>query len=73
MIMPGEDAKMNLKLLKPMVMEHGQRFTVRDGSITLGTGVVTKLLPRLTEGDRVLVMEGKKGREKKAAESEIKK
>lgn len=45
MIMPGEDAKVILDLLKPMFMEQGQRFTIRDGFTTLGTGVVTKVLP----------------------------
>lgn len=67
MIMPGEDAKLNLKLMRPMVLEHGQRFTLRDGNITLGTGVVTKVLPLLTETDRLALTEGKKARDKKAA------
>ena len=48
-----------------MVMEQGQRFTIRDGAITLGTGVVTKILPQLSEHDRLELTEGKKGREKK--------
>lgn len=47
-----------------MVAEQGQRFTLRDGSVTLGTGVVTKINPRLSEADRLLLTEGKKGREK---------
>jgi elongation factor Tu len=38
MAMPGEDATMNLKLLKPMVMDEGQHFTIRDASGTIGTG-----------------------------------
>lgn len=48
-----------------MVLENSQRFTLRDGSITLGTGVITKMLPPLTEIDRIELTEGKKGREKK--------
>lgn len=67
MIMPGEDAKLNLKLMRPMVLEHGQRFTLRDGNITLGTGVVTKVLPLLSEHDRLALTEGKKARDKKAS------
>ena len=43
-----------------MVGEKGQRFTLRDGSITLGTGVITKILPNLTEKEREMVVEGKK-------------
>jgi elongation factor Tu len=51
-----------------MVLEQGQRFTLRDGSITLGTGVVTKVLQGLNEHERMELTEGKKGREKKAKE-----
>ena len=38
MAMPGEDATMNLKLVKPMVLQEGQSFTVRDSAGTIGTG-----------------------------------
>lgn len=51
-----------------MVLEQGQRFTLRDGNLTLGTGVVTKVLPTLNENERMSLTEGKKAREKKAAE-----
>ncbi|CAM1301347.1 TUFM (predicted), partial [Pycnogonum litorale] len=49
MIMPGEDATINLKLFKPMVIEVGQRFTLRDGSVTVATGVITKVLDNLIQ------------------------
>lgn len=65
MVMPGEDAKLVLKLLRPMVLEQGQRFTLRDGHITLGTGVVTKILKPLSENERLALTEGKKARESK--------
>nr|WIM01384.1 elongation factor Tu [Limnephilus flavicornis] len=64
MVMPGEDSKLILKLVKPMVLEAGQRFTLRNGVITLGTGVVTKILPRLDENARSTLLQGKKAREK---------
>lgn len=48
-----------------MVLEKGQRFTLRDGSITLGTGVVTEIMTPLTETERSELTEGKKAREKK--------
>lgn len=51
--------------MKPMFMEQGQRFTLRDGTLTLGTGVITKLHQRLSESERAAISEGKKGREKK--------
>lgn len=50
-----------------MVLEQGQRFTIRDGKITLGTGVVTKVLPLLSEAERTQLLEGKKAREKRTA------
>lgn len=55
--------------MKPMVLEKGQRFTLRDGSITLGTGVVTNIMPQLTEDERLSLTEGKRAREKKLAKA----
>uniref|UniRef100_A0A8C9TY79 Elongation factor Tu n=1 Tax=Scleropages formosus TaxID=113540 RepID=A0A8C9TY79_SCLFO len=52
MIMPGEDASLILTLRQPMVLEKGQRFTLRDGNRTIGTGLVTEILP-ITEEDQV--------------------
>ena len=43
MALPGEDATMDIKLLKPMVLEEGQSFTVRDSSGTIGTGDIIVL------------------------------
>ncbi|XP_033627822.1 elongation factor Tu, mitochondrial-like [Asterias rubens] len=45
MVMPGEDVSLSLALQKNMVLELGQRFTLRDGRITLGTGIITEILP----------------------------
>lgn len=56
-----------LKMFRPMVLEKGQRFTLRDGAHTLGTGVVTNVLPHLTETDKQQLNEGKKAREKRLA------
>ncbi|KAG6448391.1 elongation factor Tu, mitochondrial [Manduca sexta] len=67
MIMPGEDATLHLRLLKPMVCMTGQRFTLRLGDITLGTGVITKINNNLSEEERLKLLEGKKAREKAAA------
>ncbi|ODN02377.1 Elongation factor Tu, mitochondrial [Orchesella cincta] len=66
MVMPGEDAKLLMKLYKPMVLEKGQRFTLRDGMVTLGTGVITGISKNLNEQDKILLSEGKKGVEKRA-------
>lgn len=68
MVMPGEDSKLILKMMRPMVLDQGQRFTLRDGAVTLGTGVVTKTLKLMSEAERLTLTEGKKAREKKKAE-----
>jgi len=44
MVMPGEDTSLTLTLRQPMVLEKGQRFTLRDGNRTIGTGLVTDIL-----------------------------
>ena len=54
-----------MRLFKPMVLEKGQRFTLREGSVTIGTGVFTNINKDLSEEDRTGMMEGKKYREKK--------
>ena len=56
--------------MRPMVLEQGQRFTLRDGSQTLGTGVITKTLPLLTEMERLQLVEGKKAREKRETQAQ---
>lgn len=43
-----------------MVCEKGQRFTLRDGAKTLATGVITNILPSLSEEERQKILEGKK-------------
>lgn len=50
-----------------MVLEQGQRFTLRVAGVTIGTGVVTEIKKRLTENERRGLLEGKKAREKKNA------
>jgi len=49
MVMPGEDAKLELMLIKKMVLPSGSRFTLRNQGVTVGTGVVTEILPDATE------------------------
>lgn len=65
LIMPGEDFTAVLKLIRPMVCEKGQRFTIRDGTTTIGTGVITNLLKGLDESERQELIDGRK--KKKAA------
>lgn len=74
LIMPGEDALVSLWLPKGMVVEKGQRFTIREGPCTVGTGVVTNILPNLTPEQKESIMMSKKTLEKQALKKkEIKK
>lgn len=59
--------RIELKLIRPMVLEPGQRFTLRVAGVTVGTGVVTEIKKRLTDDERRGILEGKKAREKKSA------
>lgn len=52
-----------------MVLEKGQRFTLRDGTVTLGTGVITNTMKSLTDNERHELLEGRKKREKKAQQN----
>jgi elongation factor Tu len=45
MCMPGDNVQMSIDLEgKPIAMEEGLRFAVREGGRTVGSGVVTKIL-----------------------------
>ncbi len=44
MVMPGDNTKMQIKLIQPVAMEEGLRFAIREGSRTVGAGVFTKIL-----------------------------
>ena len=44
MVMPGDNAKMKVKLMKPVAIEEGQRFAIREGGSTVGAGVITKVI-----------------------------
>ena len=44
MVMPGDNAKMRVKLIVPVAMEEGLRFAIREGGKTVGAGVVTKII-----------------------------
>ncbi len=44
MCMPGDNIEMIVELGKPIAMEQGLRFAVREGGRTVGSGVVVKVL-----------------------------
>ncbi len=43
MVMPGDNAKMKVKLIQPVALEEGLRFAIREGGHTVGAGVITKV------------------------------
>ena len=44
MVMPGDSAKMKVKLIQPVAMEAGLRFAIREGGSTVGAGVILKII-----------------------------
>ena len=44
MVMPGDNAKMKVKLIQAVAMEEGSRFAIREGGQTVGAGVITKVI-----------------------------
>ena len=44
MIMPGDNANVTVKLIKPVAMQEGQRFAIREGGLTVGAGAITKII-----------------------------
>ena len=44
MIMPGDNANVSVKLIKPVAMQEGQRFAIREGGLTVGAGAITKII-----------------------------
>jgi len=51
-IMPGENGEVEVWFHKQMFIEPQQRFTIRQGSTTVGTGVFTELLTPQTEAEK---------------------
>jgi elongation factor Tu len=44
MVMPGDNTTMVVELISPVALEKGSRFAIREGGLTVGTGVITKVL-----------------------------
>ena len=44
MVMPGDNIKIDVKLITPIAMEEGLRFAIREGGRTVGSGVVSKIV-----------------------------
>jgi len=44
MCMPGDNVRLSVELHKPIAMDDGVRFAIREGGRTVGSGVVTKVI-----------------------------
>jgi elongation factor Tu len=44
MIMPGDNAELDVELITPIAMDQGLRFAIREGGRTVGAGVVAKII-----------------------------
>ncbi len=44
MIMPGDNAELEVELITPIAMDQGLRFAIREGGRTVGSGVVAKII-----------------------------
>jgi len=43
MVMPGDNVALGVKLIAPIAMDVGQRFTIREGGRTVGSGIVSAI------------------------------
>jgi elongation factor Tu len=43
MVMPGDNVQLAIKLIAPIAMEQGLRFSIREGGRTVGSGVVASI------------------------------
>jgi elongation factor Tu len=44
MVMPGDNVNLHVQLITPVALEEGSRFAIREGGLTVGAGVITKIL-----------------------------
>ena len=44
MVMPGDHIDMKVVLIKPVALEEGLRFAIREGGRTVGSGVISKII-----------------------------
>lgn len=44
MVMPGDNAEVEVELIQPIAIEKESRFAIREGGKTVGAGVVTQIL-----------------------------
>jgi elongation factor Tu len=44
MVMPGDNVNLQVELIVPVALEQGSRFAIREGGLTVASGVITQIL-----------------------------
>jgi elongation factor Tu len=44
MVLPGDNVNLTVTLIVPVALEQGSKFAIREGGLTVGAGVITKIL-----------------------------
>ena len=44
MVMPGDNVNLEVELIVPVALEQGSNFAIREGGLTVGAGVITKII-----------------------------
>ncbi len=44
MVLPGDNVDLTVTLIVPVALEQGSKFAVREGGLTVGAGVITKII-----------------------------
>ncbi len=44
MVMPGDNVEMTVELIVPVALDAGEHFAIREGGVTVGAGVVTRII-----------------------------
>ena len=44
MVMPGDNVEMTVTLQKPIAIENGTKFSIREGGRTVGSGNISEVI-----------------------------
>jgi elongation factor Tu len=44
MVLPGDNVNLTVELIVPVALEQGSKFAIREGGLTVGAGVITKII-----------------------------
>jgi elongation factor Tu len=44
MVLPGDNVNLTVTLIVPVALEQGSKFAIREGGLTVGAGVITKII-----------------------------